>query len=307
MTEPPYDPNAYQQPPAPQTPQQYGPQPSAPPYGQPAYEQPAFGQPQYGQQQYGQQQYGQPQYGQPQYGQQQSPYGQPQSPYGQQPYYPTPPPKSHALAWILGGIGVIVVLALVLVVALVVTSGTPKKASATAVGITTPTPTDTSTGGLTRTTGPTTPSTPTSVATGGATGNTENLPVGQTVNFNDGQGNSMNVTVNKVTYQTKGCGSNDLGLSDPQKGDAYVVIEVTYEVVKGTGSYNPFDWSVVDTAGNESGDPGIFADCKPELDSSNSLHGKRHGLVVIEVKAGVKHGQAIYTRGFSDTGATWKF
>ncbi len=71
-------------------------------------------------------------------------------------------------------------------------------------------------------------------------------------------------------------------------------------------SYNPLDWSVVDKTGNESSDP-AFTECKPELGSSNALVGKRHGIVAIEVKAGVTHGQVVYSEGLGDVTSTWNW
>jgi len=132
------------------------------------------------------------------------------------------------------------------------------------------------------------------------------LGLGDTVDINDGDGNKWTVTVNKVTYRTKGCGDDFDGMEDPKKGDAYILIDTTYQSVSGKASYNPLDWSVVDTKGDESTDPGL-TDCKPALSSSNSLVGKRHGIVVIEVKKGVEHGTAVYQTPLGETSTSWTF
>ncbi len=135
---------------------------------------------------------------------------------------------------------------------------------------------------------------------------TQDMKIGTTINVTE-DGNSWTVTVNKVTYRTTGCGSGEFDISDPDKGDAYVLIDVTYQTITGLGSYNPFDWSVVDADGNEYDEVTPFSECKPELDSSNSLHGKRHGIAVIEVKKGVQHGQVIYAGRFGDDSSSWDF
>jgi hypothetical protein len=144
-------------------------------------------------------------------------------------------------------------------------------------------------------------------STPGGGDNTQDLKMGDSVTVTDEDGSTMSVTVSSVKYRTTGCDTGEFNLSDPQKGDAYVVIDVTYNVTSGKGSYNPFDWSVVDSDGNQSSEVSVFADCKPELGSSNSLHGKRHGLVVVEVKTGVEHGQVIYSTPLGDDSASWDF
>lgn len=130
------------------------------------------------------------------------------------------------------------------------------------------------------------------------------LKPGDTVNINDGTGNKWTVAVNKVTYQTKGCG--DPALTNPSKGNAYVLVDVTYTTIAGKGSYNPLDWSVVDKDGNEYTDPGL-TECKPDLGSGDGLVGKRHGIVSIEVRAGLSHGQVVYSEGLGDVTPTWNW
>jgi hypothetical protein len=187
--------------------------------------------------------------------------------------------------------GVLAVFVIV-VVAIVISE---RSGTGTASGATTTPPAATAPATTTRTTAPV-----------GNGGNHQNLTPGQSIEVTDGRGTTT-VTVNSVKYRTTGCTADDLHLSDPQAGNAYIVIEVTYDVTRGTGSYNPFDWSVVDNAGDESTDPGFFAGCKPDLSSGNNLQGKRHGLVVVEVPKSVTHGQVVYSPGFQDATASWKF
>jgi hypothetical protein len=267
-------PNPYSPPATPPTP------PPSSPYAQP-YLQPT---------QADSQPYGQAPYGQPPYG----------SPYGPPSYAIPPAKKSHTAAWLLGGAGVVVLLLILGCVSFFVvrsnksdTSG-PTTTSASH-GATVPEPTNAATSG----------------SDGGSTGstNTKHMKVGTTITVTDGDGDgdSMNVTVNKVTYRTTGCDTGDFNISDPQPGDAYVLLDVTYAVSKGTGSYNPLDWSVVDSAGHESDDSLTFADCKPELNSSDNLTDTRRGLVVIEVKKGATHGQAVYSPDFGESSSSWDF
>jgi hypothetical protein len=269
-------PAAYGQPPAygppPSAPPAYGPPPSAPPaYGPPASAAPAYGPP--------------PAYGQPQFG---------YSAYGQ-----TPPPRNR-MPLIVGIVAGVLVIFVIVVIGVVIAKNNASD-TPSANGPATNQPTATTGATDTTTTPPVT-----DTNGGGGGGGQQNLTPGQSIVVTDSSG-TMSVTVNSVKYRTTGCTSDDLGLSNPDAGNAYIVIEVTYNVTKGTGSYNPFDWSVVDGAGNESSDLGFFAGCKPDLSSGNNLSGKRHGLVVIEVPKAVTHGQVVYSPGFQDSTASWKF
>ncbi|HKD97201.1 MAG TPA: hypothetical protein VKB69_06300 [Micromonosporaceae bacterium] len=235
---------------------------------------------------------------------------QPQQGYSPYPYatgYPqvVAPPNRKAMPWIIVGIVVLAVAAAIgiglVVLAKNKSGGTTPRANSTGPGASTPPSTP-----------PTTPGTsPSPRGTGGnppANNGTQNMAMGTPITVSDGDGNAFTVTVNKVTYRTTGCGSNDFGLSDPADGDAYILIDVTYVTTKGVGHYNIFDWTVEDTAGKTYDDLGLFADCQPSLDSSNNLHGTRHGVAVIEVKKAVQHGRVVYTPGLlADTSSTWKF
>jgi hypothetical protein len=139
---------------------------------------------------------------------------------------------------------------------------------------------------------------PTTKATG-----VDALKPGESVNVSDGSGNKWKVTVNKISYQAKGCDS--ASTDQPDKGNAFVLVDVTYQSTAGKASYNPLDWSVVDKDGNES-DYEIFSGCKPALDSGEAV-GKRHGIVVFQVKAGTMHGQAVYSAGLGDSTSTWNW
>lgn len=297
-------------------------QPGFPPPAQPYPAQPYP--PQYPTQQYPPQQQQAPQQQQvppqqippqqvpPQPFSQQQPYAQQQFPqqstygaYGQS----MPPARSGPPTWLIVVI-VVVLVGIIAGTAVTVVSISSGKKNTAGPSPTT-TPIATSTGTTEPSAPPTTDLTPTTTPSAGstppATGNTQGLKLGSATVVSDDSGNSMNVTVNKISYRTTGCDTGDFNISDPDTGDAYVVIDVTYAVTKGVGSYNPFDWSVVDKAGNQSDNLAIFADCKPELDSSNNLHGTRRGLVVVEVKKNVTHGQAIYSTNLGETTASWGF
>jgi hypothetical protein len=112
------------------------------------------------------------------------------------------------------------------------------------------------------------------------------------------------VTLNKVTYKTKGCGD----YADPDHGRAFLILDMTYVQTAGVGSYNEFDWSAANpSTGDTYEDPG-FSNCGPELSSSNGLRGKHHGLVTLDVPAGFKHGQILYSAGLlDDNPSSWKF
>jgi hypothetical protein len=250
------------------------------------------------------------------YYQQQQPYQQPQQPYQQyqqpyqQPGYPQQMPMMGQPAKKKFPVWAIVTIVVVLVVCcgggtiagILAYNSDDKPNTPTATTTNGPVTTDTNgPGGSTGGDGG-----PTGAPTGGGD-NTQDMHLGDSITVTDDDGSTMSVTVNSVKYRTTGCDTGEFNLSDPKKGDAYIVIDVTYNVTSGKGSYNPFDWSAVDKDGNESSDIAIFADCKPELGSSNALHGKRHGLVVLEVKSGVTHGQVIYSTALGDDSASWDF
>ncbi len=203
------------------------------------------------------------------------------------------PPKKNRAGLIVGIVAAVILLCIGGIVAAALTAS-DKTGTGSGTGTNVAGPGPITTGAAPATTAP------------GASGDTQGLKVGQTITVTD-DSDSWDVTVNSVTYRTTGCDTNDLGISDPDKGDAYVLIDVTYRVTGGVGSYNPLDWTVVDKSGNEY-DPALFADCKPVLDSGNALRGMRHGIVTIEVKAGVTHGEVDYSAGlFDDSSSSWNF
>lgn len=131
----------------------------------------------------------------------------------------------------------------------------------------------------------------------------DGLPMGRTIHVADDDV-TMNVTVNGVTYRTTGCGGN---LTNPSMGKAYVVIDVTYTVTSGVGSYSPGDWSVIDDAGSEYSDGGYLAFCSPVLAMRNDLRGTTNGTLAIEVPIGMTHGKIVYDILGDEPSASWVF
>jgi hypothetical protein len=88
------------------------------------------------------------------------------------------------------------------------------------------------------------------------------VPVGTTITADDGEG-VVHVTVTASRWQVRGCDNN--ALSKPKM--AYVVIDVTVQVVSGTGSVNPLYFEFTATDGTDA-TMGIFAGCA-DLGSGN--------------------------------------
>lgn len=248
-------------------------------------QQPWQQQPQPPTQQWGGQQW--PQQPQPGYGQPQPGNVPPAYPYGA----PVPPPrKSHRGPWIGGSIGAVV---LIIIIAVVAGGGgkTPAKANLGASPTFTPV-----TGQLTTPPVDSDPTTPPA-----DDNSTQDMPLGSTIDVTSDDG-ATEVTVAKVAFRTRGCGSYPL----VDKGKGVMTIDVTYKETSGVGSYNPYDWTIRDTAGNEYDQSG-FTGCGT-LKSSNGLHGKVHGLVDFEVPPKLRHGEIVYSAGLlDDNPASWKF
>jgi hypothetical protein len=73
-----------------------------------------------------------------------------------------------------------------------------------------------------------------------------------------------------------------------------------------SNSYNPFDWTIRSTTGDEYAYGAAIDECSGDLQSSNSLHGKVHGKVYVSVPKSFTHGLIEYAAGFG-SGASWTF
>lgn len=147
-----------------------------------------------------------------------------------------------------------------------------------------------------------TPTTDSSPTQNDSSSDTLGLSLGQTVAVTDDDGNSMEVTVNGAKWKTKACSAY---ADNPGPGKAYLIVEVTAKATKGDFDINPFDFNVVNAAGDEA-ETGIFSDCaKPDL-AAKTLHSGRqaHGFVAFELKRA--NVEVEYSAGLSDVDASWK-
>jgi len=272
-----------------------GPNPYAPGEpGQPAYEQYPSTQPIPPQYPTGQPA-GQPWPAQPQ--QPASPGGPVPPQYAGYPPYPMPQPprRKRKALWIVSGTVALLIMIIIIAVA-ATASGNGK------VGVNAGAPAATHSpifnGSQTQppTENPTTPSDDST--------QTQGLAAGDTIEVTSDDGSVEHVTVNSIKFATTGCGGS---FTKPDADKKYAVIDVTYEGLSGpTNSYNPFDWTIRTTAGDEYAYGDAFDECSGDLQSSNSLHGKVHGKVYVSVPKSITHGLIEYAADFG-SGASWKF
>ena len=132
-------------------------------------------------------------------------------------------------------------------------------------------------------------------------GNLPNVPVGTSVDVTSGD-DAFTIAVTSATWRDTNCEENEFL---PQPEGKLLVIDVTWEVTKGTASINPFFFEYIDSDG-VTGDFSIFDGCEPALDSGNDFPAgtKRAGKVVFEVK-GKTTGTVVYSDGFSGAVASW--
>ena len=133
------------------------------------------------------------------------------------------------------------------------------------------------------------------------TGETFNMEPGDTLVIDDEDG-TIQLTVDNFRTSAKACKAY---LPGPDEG-MYVIADVTAEVTKGTGSFNPFFFRWVGADGTEaSGMGGALSGCGKLLPSGNDLPAgsKRAGQLVFDVKD--KNGIVEYQHQFKTAGS-WK-
>jgi hypothetical protein len=131
-------------------------------------------------------------------------------------------------------------------------------------------------------------------------GNSVDMPVGTSVDVTSG-GDAYTIAITSATWRDDNCEENEFL---PQPEGKLLVLDVTWEVTKGTASINPFFFEYVDSDG-VTGDYSIFDGCDPALDAGNDLPAgsKRTGKVVFEVK-GKTTGTVSYG-DFTGAKASW--
>jgi hypothetical protein len=107
------------------------------------------------------------------------------------------------------------------------------------------------------------------------------------------------------TWSVKNCGSADGFFPDPD--GTLLIVDVVFEVTKGTASINPFFFDYIDSSGKR-GDYAILSGCdEPPLKSDSDLPAgtKRTGKIVFDVTVG-QTGVIQYENLFGDDAASWK-
>ncbi|WP_242623979.1 DUF4352 domain-containing protein [Micromonospora kangleipakensis] len=133
------------------------------------------------------------------------------------------------------------------------------------------------------------------------TGETFNMEPGDTLVIDDEDG-TIQLTVDNFRTSAKACKTYMPG---PEEG-MYVIADVTAEVTKGTGSFNPFFFRWVGADGTEaSGMGGALSGCGKLLPSGNDLPAgsKRTGQLIFDVKD--KNGTVEYEHRLKTAGS-WK-
>jgi hypothetical protein len=136
------------------------------------------------------------------------------------------------------------------------------------------------------------------------TGANANLPLGKAATFTDSDG-TWTVAVTARTWSDKNCGSAAGFFPDPD--GKLLIVDVAFEVTKGTASINPFFFDYLDSAGKR-GDYAILSGCdEPPLEADNDLPAgtKRTGKIVFDVTVG-QTGVIQYENLFGDDAASWK-
>jgi hypothetical protein len=136
------------------------------------------------------------------------------------------------------------------------------------------------------------------------TGANANLALGKAVMFSDDDG-TWTVAVTARAWSEKNCGSAAGFFPDPD--GTLLIVDVAFEVTKGTASINPFFFDYIDSSGKR-GDYAILSGCdEPPLESDNDLPAgtRRTGKVVFDVTVG-QTGVIQYENLFGDDSASWK-
>jgi hypothetical protein len=130
-----------------------------------------------------------------------------------------------------------------------------------------------------------------------------NLALGKPATFTDSDG-TWTVTVTARAWSDKNCGEA-AGFFPPPDGKL-LIVDIAFEVTKGTASINPFSFDYYDSD-RKAGDYAILSGCdEPQLDADNDLPAgtKRTGKIVFDV-TGKQTGVIQYEPLFGDGRATW--